>query len=72
MNDKTAHTKNKNTALPNDNIATALVAGAAGFIGSTLCEALALQNVKVVALDNFISGHQNNLDNLQKKSNFEL
>ncbi len=42
-----------------------LITGAAGFIGSNLLEALLLLNQKVVGLDNFATGHQRNLDEVQ-------
>ncbi len=44
---------------------TWLVTGVAGFIGSNLLEALLLLNQKVVGLDNFATGHQHNLDEVQ-------
>jgi UDP-N-acetylglucosamine 4-epimerase len=39
-----------------------LVTGVAGFIGSNLLETLLKLNQKVVGLDNFTTGHQRNLD----------
>lgn len=44
---------------------TWLVTGCAGFIGSNLVEALLKANQKVVGLDNFATGHQRNLDEVQ-------
>lgn len=44
---------------------TWLVAGVAGFIGSNLLEHLLKLNQKVVGLDNFATGHQHNLDEVQ-------
>jgi UDP-N-acetylglucosamine 4-epimerase len=44
---------------------TWLITGAAGFIGSNLVEALLQLNQKVVGLDNFATGHQRNLDEVQ-------
>ena len=44
---------------------TWLITGAAGFIGSNLLEALLMLNQKVVGLDNFSTGHQRNLDEVQ-------
>jgi UDP-N-acetylglucosamine 4-epimerase len=44
---------------------TWLITGAAGFIGSNLLEVLLQLNQKVVGLDNFSTGHQRNLDQVQ-------
>ena len=44
---------------------TWLITGAAGFIGSNLLETLLLLNQKVVGLDNFATGFQHNLDEVQ-------
>ncbi len=43
-----------------------LVTGAAGFIGSNLVEALLSLGQGVVGLDNFATGHQRNLDEVQQ------
>lgn len=42
-----------------------LVTGVAGFIGSNLLETLLLNGQKVVGLDNFATGYQRNLDEVQ-------
>lgn len=42
-----------------------LVTGVAGFIGSNLLETLLLNGQEVVGLDNFATGHQHNLDEVQ-------
>jgi len=42
-----------------------LITGVAGFIGSNLLETLLLLGQKVVGLDNFATGHQHNLDEVQ-------
>jgi UDP-N-acetylglucosamine/UDP-N-acetylgalactosamine 4-epimerase len=44
---------------------TWLVAGVAGFIGSNLLEHLLKLNQRVIGLDNFATGHQHNLDEVQ-------
>lgn len=44
---------------------TWLVTGVAGFIGSNLLETLLKLNQRVVGLDNFATGHQSNLDEVQ-------
>lgn len=43
-----------------------LVTGCAGFIGSNLIETLLKANQQVVGLDNFATGHQRNLDEVQQ------
>ncbi len=48
------------------NRATWLVTGAAGFIGSNIVEALLRNGQQVVGLDNFATGHQRNLDELAR------
>lgn len=58
----------KYTELKNDllnNTYTWLITGVAGFIGSNLLEHLLKLNQKVVGLDNFATGHQYNLDEVQ-------
>ncbi len=45
---------------------TWLITGVAGFIGSNLLEHLLLHNQSVVGLDNFMTGHQKNLDMVQQ------
>lgn len=46
---------------------TWLVTGCAGFIGSNLLETLLRLNQKVVGLDNFATGYQHNLDEVQSQ-----
>lgn len=57
------------TGLKNKNI---LVTGGAGFIGSNLCEALLNLNNKVICLDNFSTGKEENIEELKSNSNFKL
>ncbi len=45
---------------------TWLVTGAAGFIGSNLCEYLLNLNQKVVGLDNFSTGFKHNISDIEK------
>ncbi|MBI3977472.1 MAG: SDR family oxidoreductase [Chloroflexi bacterium] len=47
-----------------------LVAGAAGFIGSHLCDALLEDGHIVVGVDNFITGHWRNLERLNGRPGF--
>lgn len=42
-----------------------LITGVAGFIGSNLLETLLKLNQRVIGLDNFATGHQQNLDEVQ-------
>ncbi len=50
----------------------AVVSGGAGFIGSHLCDALLARGLKVLALDNFITGSPENLRHLQGNPDFEF
>jgi dTDP-glucose 4,6-dehydratase len=50
----------------------AVVSGGAGFIGSHLCEALLARGVRVLALDNFITGSPENLRPLTPNPDFEF
>jgi dTDP-glucose 4,6-dehydratase len=49
-----------------------VVAGAAGFIGSHLCDRLIAEGHTVVGVDNFISGRPENVDALRRKPKFEF
>jgi dTDP-glucose 4,6-dehydratase len=49
-----------------------VVSGGAGFIGSHLCEALLAHGMRVVALDNFITGSRENLKTLEGNPDFEF
>ncbi|MDB4165554.1 NAD-dependent epimerase/dehydratase family protein [Gammaproteobacteria bacterium] len=44
---------------------TWLITGVAGFIGSNLLETLLKLNQKIIGLDNFATGHQHNLDEVE-------
>ena len=50
---------------------TWLITGVAGFIGSNLLETLLLLDQKVMGLDNFVTGHQHNLDEVQSQVSSE-
>ena len=49
-----------------------LVTGAAGFLGSHICERFLNENFKVLGMDNFITGSTNNVAILTKHQNFEF
>ena len=49
----------------------ALVTGAAGFIGSHLCEKLIKENFTVIGIDNFFRGRPENLPESGKNFYFE-
>ena len=49
-----------------------LITGAAGFIGANLCEFMLKQGYFVVGLDNFLTGHSNNLKDFNNHPNFSF
>lgn len=49
-----------------------IVTGAAGFIGSHLCERLLDDGHEVVGVDNFCTGQQQNIDELQRRDQFSF
>ena len=49
-----------------------LVTGGAGFIGSHLCERLLGEGNRVICLDNYFTGSENNIRHLIGNSNFEV
>ena len=51
---------------------TALITGAAGFIGSHLCDYFLSKNYKIIGIDNLITGNLNNLCHLSSNMNFEF
>ena len=51
---------------------TILIAGAAGFVPSTIAEFYLNLGAKVVGLDNFITGSKSNIELLSKYKNFEF
>ena len=42
-----------------------LITGAAGFLGSHLCERFLKEDFNVTGMDNFITGSQKNIDSLK-------
>jgi dTDP-glucose 4,6-dehydratase len=51
---------------------TSVVLGAAGFIGSHLCDALLASNYSVIAVDDFSSGRMNNIEHLLSRNDFNF
>lgn len=51
---------------------TVAITGGAGFIGSHLCDRLISDGLRVICLDNFITGHIGNIKHLLKKKDFKL
>jgi dTDP-glucose 4,6-dehydratase len=49
-----------------------LITGAAGFLGSHLCDRFIAEGMKVVAMDNLITGDLKNIEHLFKLENFEF
>ena len=49
-----------------------LVTGAAGFLGSHICDALLAEGYTVVGVDNFCTGHASNLSHLANESRFSF
>lgn len=49
-----------------------LVTGAAGFLGSHLCDRLIKEGHKVIGMDNFITGRQENLAHLEGNDQFKF
>lgn len=49
-----------------------MLTGAAGFLGSHLCDALLAEGYSVIGVDNFLTGSEQNLSHLRNESRFEL
>ncbi|NNC50720.1 MAG: SDR family oxidoreductase, partial [Flaviramulus sp.] len=49
-----------------------LITGAAGFLGSHLCDRFISEGFYVIGMDNFITGDKKNLEHLKENSNFEF
>jgi len=49
-----------------------LITGAAGFLGSHLCDALLASGSSVIAIDNLLTGRRDNLQHLASESKFEF
>ena len=51
---------------------TVLITGAAGFLGSHLCDYFLSKNYRVIGIDNFITGIPKNLSHLKANSDFKF
>ncbi|MGV8813334.1 MAG: UDP-glucuronic acid decarboxylase family protein [Gelidibacter sp.] len=51
---------------------TVLITGAAGFLGSHLCDRFIKEGFNVIGMDNFITGDQKNIRHLKDNPNFEF
>lgn len=49
-----------------------VISGAAGFIGSHLCDSLIEDGHEIVALDNLITGHRENISHLEGRAGFRF
>ena len=49
-----------------------LITGAAGFLGSHLCDRFIKEGFKVVGMDNLITGDLRNIEHLFKSEDFEF
>src|SRR5690606_8710251 len=49
-----------------------LITGAAGFLGSHLCDRFINEGYFVIGMDNFITGDKKNLEHLENHPNFEF
>ena len=54
------------------NLKTVLITGAAGFLGSHLCDRFIKEGYQVIGMDNFITGDKKNLAHLQEHTNFNF
>ena len=51
---------------------TVLISGAAGFLGSHLCDRFLNEKFKVIGIDNLITGNIKNISHLFENPNFNL
>ncbi|MCE1189141.1 MAG: SDR family oxidoreductase [Ignavibacteria bacterium] len=51
---------------------TAVVTGGAGFLGSHLCDRLLAEGLRVICIDNFLTGNPNNISHLFGNDNFSF
>ena len=49
-----------------------LITGAAGFLGSHLCDKFIKEGYHVIGMDNFITGDKKNIEHLENNPNFSF
>ena len=49
-----------------------LITGAAGFLGSHLCDRFIAEGFRVIGMDNYITGNQDNIHHLFNHPNFKF
>ena len=49
-----------------------LITGATGFLGSHLCDRFIKEGFSVIAMDNFITGSEENISHLYQNENFSF
>ena len=54
------------------NLKKVLITGAAGFLGSHLCDRFLNEGFYVIGMDNFITGDKSNIEHLIANNNFEF
>jgi dTDP-glucose 4,6-dehydratase len=62
----------KNSSSPSASRSRILITGAAGFLGSHLCDRFINEGMHVIGMDNLITGDLNNIQHLFKLPNFEF
>jgi len=63
----------ENTKVPFGDLgATVLITGAAGFLGSHLCDKFIKEGFRVIAMDNLITGDLKNIAHLSENQNFKF
>lgn len=50
----------------------AVVSGAAGFVGSHMCDRLLGEGIAVLALDSLLTGMERNIEHLRGRADFEF
>ena len=51
---------------------TVLITGAAGFLGSHLCDRFINEDFRIIAVDNLLTGSLDNIEHLFKLKDFEF